>query len=89
MHAFVASPVAALLGQLATDVVGVGSGKSLANKVALMQAYHAAGDTAATCAMLADFIHEVRAQDGKKIAASVAAQLIADAEAIMNSLGCS
>jgi uncharacterized membrane protein len=87
-HAFVASPVAALLDQLAADVVGVGTGKSLVNKMALVQAYHAAGDVVATCAMLADFIREVRAQAGKKIAAAVAAQLIADAEAVMDSLGC-
>jgi uncharacterized membrane protein len=87
-YAFVASPVAAVLEELAADVIGVGSGRSLANKVALIQAYHAAGDVAAACAMLEDFVREVRAQAGKKIAPLVAAQLIADAEAIMDSLGC-
>jgi hypothetical protein len=89
--AFVATPVvdpAVLLQELADDVVGVGPGQSLYRKVELAQAYLAANDIPATCAMLMDFINEVGAQRDKKIPAASADQLIADAQAIMTEIGC-
>lgn len=89
--AFVATPVvdpAVLLQQLADDVVGLGPGQSLYRKVELAQAYFAANDIPATCAMLMDFINEVSAQRDKKIPAASADQLIADAQAIMTEIGC-
>jgi hypothetical protein len=69
-------------------VVGVGPGRSLAAKVAQAQSYYAAGDVAAACTMLTDFVNEVRAQRGKKIPAATADALIADARAIMSAMGC-
>ena len=48
----------------------------------------ASGDTAGACDKLASFISQVKAQRGKKIPAAVAADLIADAEAVRGSLGC-
>jgi len=61
----------------------------LANKVALAQVHYEAGDIQATCAMLTAFVHEVRAQRGKKIKPKAKAdELIADAQAIMDAIGC-
>ena len=90
-HAFIATPVddpAVLLSELASDVVGVGSGKSLANKMALAEAYYDANDIPATCAVLADFVREVAAQAGKKLTATQAATLTSDASSIMAAIGC-
>ncbi len=78
-----------LLTQLYLNVIGVGSGKSLANKVKLAQVYYAANDMQATCAVLTDFVIEVRAQRGKKIKpTALADELITDAQAIMTAIGC-
>jgi len=48
----------------------------------------ASGDTAGACGKLTSFIKQVKAQSGKKIPAAAAADLIADAEAVRESLGC-
>lgn len=89
-HAFVTTNLPSLLLQtLAANVVGVGPGRSLAGKVGQAQSYYAAGNIGAACTMLTDFINEVRAQRGKKIAAATADALIADARAIMSAMGCS
>jgi len=77
-----------LLAALLKEVTGVGPGKSLANKVTAAQAYYAASDTQATCAMLTGFVNEVQAQDGKKIDPTLDAKLIADADAIEAAIGC-
>ena len=77
-----------LLADLSAAVTGVGPGKSLADKVALAQAYYAVPDVQATCAILTDFNREVRAQRGKLIPMELADELTADAEAIMVSMGC-
>ena len=77
-----------LLEQLGTAVVGVGPGNSLADKVALAQTYFAASDVEATCAVLTDFMNQVSAQRGKKLTLETADQLTADAQAIMDAIGC-
>ena len=82
------SAVDALLEELAAAVVGVGPGKSLANKVAMAQTYYAVPDDQATCAVLHAFMNEVRAQRGKEISPDMADNLIADAQAIMTAIGC-
>ena len=79
-------PPAALLAALLTEVTGVGPGKSLANKVTAAQAYYAASDTQATCAMLTGFVNEVKAQAGQ-IGQQLAAKLIVDAQAIEVAIG--
>jgi hypothetical protein len=81
-------PVSPLLAALLTEVTGVGPGKSLANKVALAQTYYAAKDVQATCAVLTGFVNEVKAQAGKKIAHTLDAKLIADANAIETAIDC-
>jgi 6-phosphogluconolactonase (cycloisomerase 2 family) len=47
------------------------------------------GDTAGACDKLASFIDQVSAQSGKKIDSDDAADLIDEAEAVRDSLGCS
>ena len=76
------------LAALLTEVTGVGPGTSLADDVTAAQAYYAASDTQATCAMLTGFVNEVRAQNGKKIGRTLDAKLIADADAIEVAIGC-
>ena len=63
------------LGDLADAVVGIGPGRSLAAKVAAIQEYVAADDTADACATLGDFLNEVNAQTGKRISSARAASL--------------
>ena len=83
-----ASDVTLLLQQLLGDVTGVGPGKSLANKVKLMQTYYAVPDSQATCAILTDFVSEVWAQQGKKLEVELANELIVEAEGIALAIGC-
>jgi hypothetical protein len=79
---------AAELAALLAEVTGVGPGKSLANKVAFAQTYYAVPDVQSTCAVLTDFVNEVKAQAGKKIGQSLDAKLISDALAIEAAIGC-
>jgi hypothetical protein len=76
------------LQALLVNVTGVGPGKSLANKVKLAQTYYAVPDLVAACATLTGFVNEVAAQAGKKIAPVKAASFTADAEAVMELMGC-
>jgi alpha-tubulin suppressor-like RCC1 family protein len=70
--------------------LGLASGttKSLEAKLNSALAALEAGNTAGACAALAAFINEVNAQAGKKISASDAAALIAEATVIMGQIGC-
>lgn len=77
-----------LLTALYESVVGVGPGRSLANKILHAQSYYAAHDLGATCAMLAAFVNEVEAQTGKKIEVGLATKLIDDASYIRKTIGC-
>jgi len=81
-------PVSSLLQQLLADSTGVGPGKSLANKVTLAQTYYAVPDIQATCAVLESFLHEVRAQSGKKLSTAQAQALSGDAAVIMHTIAC-
>jgi hypothetical protein len=73
---------------LRSAVTGVGSGTSLADKVATTQAAVAARDSATACRLLADLGDQLRAQAGKKLPAATAATLRADAARIASVLGC-
>ena len=77
-----------LLQKLRDDVSGVGPGTSLADKIELAQVYLAANDIPATCAVLTDFLNQVRAQSGKKLTAQQAADFESQAIAIMDAIGC-
>lgn len=79
---------AAQLTQLGQAVQGLGSGGSLAAKVAQAQAELTAGDVASACATLTAFENEVRAQSGKNLSTGQADQLLASAEAIRGAAGC-
>ena len=81
-------PVNDLLAALLAEVIGVGPGKSLANKVMSAQTYYAVPDIQSTCAVLTGFVNEVKARAGKKIAQPLDARLVAAAEAIEVAIGC-
>lgn len=76
------------LSDLASAVTGVGPGTSLADKVASVQSYLAAGDTSDTCGTLRAFINQVKAQTGKSIPAATATTLIATAQRIEAVIPC-
>jgi hypothetical protein len=76
------------ISTLSADVTGVGPGNSLAYKMDLVRSYFQADDIDATCATLKSFVHEVRAQSGKKIADSDADRLIASAQFTITAIGC-
>lgn len=79
---------AAQLGDLAGAVAGVGPGKSLASKVAVIAHEVAANETSDACADLVSFENEVRAQSGKKLGDGQAAAFLARAGNIEAALGC-
>jgi Glycine rich protein len=83
-----ATPVTDQLSTLLAAVTGVGSGKSLADKVTLIQGYVAANNQPAACTTLNDFINLVKAQIGKKLTIAQAASFTAQATAIKTTLGC-
>ena len=65
-----------------------GAERSLLAKLDGAQRNLDAGDTAGACDKLASFINQVRAQSGKKIDSADADDLIAEAEAVRESLEC-
>jgi hypothetical protein len=81
-------PVSQELGALLQEVTGVGPGKSLAAKVMAAQAYYAASNTQATCAVLAALVNEVIAQNEKMIGQQLDAKIITDTRTIKTALGC-
>jgi hypothetical protein len=80
------------IGPLAADVqmLGLPHGieRSLLAKLDAAERAQDAGDREAACDSLGAYLHETKAQSGKKIAAAPAAGLIGDATAIRQSLGC-
>ena len=79
---------AQLLAQLGELVEGIGPGTSLADKVAVAQAYLGTGDVPNACSILNAFMKEVRAQTGKTINEAVADDLVARAQRLKTLLGC-
>jgi len=77
-----------MFDDLLAKVVGVGPGSSLADKITLSQTYYSVPDLTSACLMLADFDQQVTAQTGKKIDATLAAELIDDASALSAVIGC-
>ena len=68
--------------------LGGGVGTSLQKKLDRALTLLAAGDTAGACTALQDFVNEVRAQAGKKIATADANQVISTVTAIRTQIGC-
>ena len=77
-----------LLEELAEVVIDTGPGGSLLDKIELAQAYLAVPDVESACGVLGAFINQVNAQSGKKVPVEQAEQLIADAQAIRDAIGC-
>ena len=78
----------ALVAELLAAVTGIGPGGSLADKMAMVQAYVEAGDTESACQMLHAFTNQVSAQSGKQLSEEEATQLLIDAGEISERLGC-
>jgi serine protease len=76
------------LADLAKAVQGVGSGTSLADKVAQAQSDLGSGDVTDACGTLGAFGNEVQAESGVTIPPATAQQLIADAQRIQAVLAC-
>lgn len=77
-----------LIEDLLTSVTGAGPGGSLADKMAIVQAYVEAGDTQSACEMLSAFTNQVSAQSGKQLPEDEAEQLLNDAGEIADRVGC-
>jgi hypothetical protein len=77
-----------LLKQLSAQILGVGPGKSLEQKIKAAEAYYAAHDIVAACAMLNGFNDEVQAQSAKRINQKLASTLLAEGAAIRSQIGC-
>jgi hypothetical protein len=78
----------AQLDTLLTDVSSLPPGKSLADKVSLIQAYFAAGQTSAVCSELQAFDNEVSAQSGRRMTPAQASALLAETAKIRPLVGC-
>ena len=76
------------LASLLQEVSGIGPGTSLADKVRLAQTYYAMPNVDLTCSVLSDVIQQVSAQKGKKIAALVGDEVIADTQAVRVAIAC-
>ena len=76
------------LAALEAAVTGVGPGRSLAAKAAVIESGVATGDAADACAVLAAFSSEVDAPTGKKIGSAQAASFLAQVQDIEAALGC-
>jgi hypothetical protein len=76
------------LPRLLTAVTGAGPGKSLANKVNVIQADVAANNKTDACGELNAFINEVKAQTGKRLTTEQAASFTSQAKGIKTALGC-
>jgi len=79
---------AELLASLATNVIAVGPGTSLADKVTQAQNFLASNDIPDTCSTLSAFVKETMAQSGKTVNAAQAAELITSAQEIKTKLRC-
>lgn len=76
------------LADLAAAVAGVGTGTSLADKVADARATRAAGKRTKACELLGAFRNEVIAQSAKSLSAATAAEVGTAAARIQAVLGC-
>jgi probable HAF family extracellular repeat protein len=88
VRAFVATPVVSLIDALLARVVGVGPGKSLADKVGRIRMFYGAQNKRFTCSTLQDFRQQLAAQAGKKLTRAKAESLRSDALVIAESLNC-
>ena len=76
------------ISALLAAVTNFGTGNSLVNKLTAVQAYLAVPNIASACSMMDDFNSQVSAQRGKQIAAELADQWMADANAIKLAIPC-
>jgi hypothetical protein len=67
---------------------GAGLGGSFSSKVTNAQAAHQRGSSVSACNVLDALQNQVAAQSGKKLAAELASQLIAEAQNVKDQIGC-
>jgi CSLREA domain-containing protein len=90
LHSTASQQVTDISSAVSSFTLASGTANSLQVKLNSVSAALQAGDTSGACASLRSFISEVRAQAGKKkLSATQAAALIAQATALMTDLGCS
>jgi hypothetical protein len=83
-----AQQLVALSQKVEKMALPAGTANSLTKKLqGALEAYNS-GDKAGACSKLDSFSHEVRAQSGKKIPRAGADALLADVQAIRQSIGC-
>jgi len=76
------------LASLATNVIAVGPGTSLADKLTQAQNFLASNDIPDTCSTLSAFVKETMAQSGKTVNVAQAGALITSAQEIKTKLRC-
>lgn len=77
-----------LLEELLATVTDAGPGASLASKVTDAMAAFGSGDTAGACSILNALLNQVRAQAGKKLTATQAADITAQVTHLRSLIGC-
>jgi len=82
------TPISQLIASVEALGLPHGTENSLLAKLGVAQRKADAGNSRAACGPLGAFVSTVKAQSGQKIDAADAAQLIADATAVGESLGC-
>jgi hypothetical protein len=88
-RSFLATPVLQLFDTLLRDVTGVGSGKSLQDKVTQTRVAYVAQSKSGVCSGLSALKKEIAAQAAKKIPSATAAGLKSEADVIGATLSCS
>jgi hypothetical protein len=81
-------PPPTLLAELLKEVTGVGPGNTLSSEVEQAQTDYAAGNIPETCHALAEFLHELHAQDGKTILMNLDQLLTRKGQAIAATIRC-
>jgi len=76
------------LSDLKKETKGLGPGKSLHDKVTLVEAYYDANDLGNACLLLDGFNHEINAQAGKSIDSIQMMRLTSDSTWIQSALNC-
>jgi hypothetical protein len=82
------APASSLAQQLVSASTGVGPGTALFDKASAIQRAVNANQTATACADINNYLGVVKAQTGKKLTTTQAAQLSTDADNLAAALGC-
>jgi probable HAF family extracellular repeat protein len=87
-HAYVLTPISALLDRLLSHVIDLGPGRSLEMKVTAASKYFFAEDLEGICTSLSALVDQLGSISGKKIPSNQATELSQETEVIQAALGC-